>query len=172
MGRNFWVIGLTLLLAGCGHQAPQQPTQRKGKETPVDSAALALLELNQQLAATADKQIALYVQQQKEPYALYEANTWMTVIDRGDEMSATPVRDTEWTIRMRTLSLTGQLLMDSEASYIIGRQDLPRAVEMNIGELHHGAKARLVAPWYAAYGLQGTEHIPPYENVIIEIELK
>ena len=56
--------------------------------------------------------------------------------------------------------------------YRIGKKELPQAVEENIGELHHGAQARLLAPWYTAFGLRGTDRIPPYENVIIDIELR
>ena len=49
---------------------------------------------------------------------------------------------------------------------------MPVTVEWNISELHPGARVRMYVPWYAAYGLQGTAHVPPYENVIIELELK
>lgn len=167
------VIGLMLLmLAGCGHQAPQRPSQRKGEAPQADSSAIALLEMNQQLAMTADQQLLQFVQTQEESYALYEANTWLTVLDRPDDSGAQPMPNEEWIIHMRTYNLAGQLLEDSEGTYRIGKQELPMAVDANIGELHRGDKARLIAPWYAAYGLKGTEHIPPYENVIIEIELK
>lgn len=173
MRSRIRVIGLVLLLtAGCGHQAPQRPTQRKGEAPKADSAALALMEFNQQLAVSADKQIMEYVHAQDESYALCEANTWMRIIERGDETAAAPVSGEEWTVHMRTYDLEGHLLLDSEGSYRIGKQELPPAVDTNIGALHPGGKARLVAPWYSAYGLKGTAEIPPYENVIIEITLK
>ena len=165
-------LAALLLLTACGQTGPQRPSQRKSERPQADSAALALLELNQQLARAADKQLADFAQAQDEPYALYEADTWMTIIDRGDETSAAPRANEEWTVHMQTYDLSGHMLLDSEGSYRIGRQELPLAVDANIGELHRGGKARLLAPWYAAYGLQGTAEIPPYENVIIEIELK
>lgn len=171
--RGLAVSGLVaLLLVACGPQAPQRPSQRKGEAPKADSASLALLELNQQLALAADKQLTQFAQTREEPYALYEANTWMTILDPGDTTSPTPKTDEQWTVRMLTYTLDGQLLIDSEGTFRIGKQELPLAVDANIHELHRGAKARLIAPWYAAYGLQGTEYIPPYENVIIEIELK
>ena len=160
------------LLSGCRPQAPQIPSQRKGEAPKTDSAALALMELNRQLAQAADRQLVQLVQEQAEPYALYEAGTWMTILDRGDETSAAPAYDEQWTVHMQIYDLSGRMLVDSEASYRIGRHELPEAVDENIGELRRGGKARLMAPWYAAYGLKGTENIPPYENVIIEIELK
>jgi len=163
---------VVLLMAGCVQQAPQRPSQRMGSAPEVDSASLALMELNKQLAISADQQLLTFAQAQEESYALYDANTWITFLDRGEEDGPSPARDEEWVMRMRTRNLNGQLLMDSEAAYRIGRQELPQAVEANMNEWRHGTHARLLAPWYAAYGLQGTEQIPPYENVIIELEIR
>ena len=163
---------MVVMFVGCGHQAPQMPSQRKGQEPQVDSAALALLQLNQQLAETADRELTALAQEQDSAFALYEAGTWMRIMSKGDETTPTPQANEEWTIRMRVYDLKMQLLEDSEASYRIGKKELPQAVEENIGELHHGAQARLLAPWYTAFGLRGTDRIPPYENVIIDIELR
>lgn len=173
MSHRLWVIGFAaLMLINCGHQAPQRPSQRKGEAPKADSAAMALLELNQQLAITADKQLRQYVHAQKETYALYDAHTWLTILERGDVNGETPVYDAEWIIHMRIYNLEGRMLEDHERSFRIGKNELPLAVDANIRELHHGSKARLVAPWYSAFGRLGTANIPPYENVIIEIELK
>ena len=131
---------------------------------------MALLELNQQLAIAADQQLAQWAQTQDRPYALYESNVWMTIIDRGDE--EIPATDRARIIAMRIYNLDGQLLADIEGSYRIGRRELPQGVEANIGELHQGGKARMAVPWYAAFGITGTDHIPQYENVIIDVELK
>ena len=161
-----------ILLASCSPQAPQRPSQRKGESPKPDSASLALMELNRQLTIAADQQLAQLAQAQDVPYALYEAGAWMTVHEWGDTDSDSPKAGEEWTVRIRTYDLAGHLLLDSEAGYRIGMHELPQAVDENIVELHKGGRARLLAPWYSAYGIKGTEHIPPYENVIIEIELK
>ena len=163
---------MAVMFVGCGHQAPQTPSQRKGQGPQVDSAALALLQLNQQLAEAADRELTALAQEQDSAFALYEAGTWMRIMNKGDETTPTPQANEEWTIRMRVYDLKMQLLEDSEASYCIGKKELPQAVEENIGEMHHGAQARLLAPWYTAFGLRGTDRIPPYENVIIDIELR
>ena len=173
MSIKKWIYILAILaLAGCGNPGPQRPSRRLGEAQKADSAALALLELNQHLAVAADKQLLEYVQSLDEPYALYEVSTWMRIIDRGDENSPSPVPNEEWTIAMRIYNLDGKLLVDEEGSYRIRKQELPLAVDFNIDELHRGGKARLITPWYAAYGMQGTKEIPPYENVIIDLELK
>ena len=133
---------------------------------------MALLELNQQLAASADKLLTQKVQTLSQSYALYDSSVWMYIIDRGDEATATPKEGEEWTVHMRVYNLDEQLLVDSEATYRIGKYELPQAVDGVMAELHHGAQARLYAPWYTAFGMQGTVQVPPYENVIIDIELR
>ena len=173
MRRVAVIIGFAvLLLYGCNGKGPQRPSQRIGEAPQVDSSQLALLKLNQQLANAADDQLAQIAHQQAESYALYDANAWVHIIDRGDEDSAAPQPGEEWMIRMRVLDLNEHLLMDSEQTYLLGKHKVPRAIDLNIGELHHGGKARMFVPWYSAFGLQGTEEIPPYTNVIIEIELR
>ena len=170
-GERYIVI-LAVVLAGCVQQGPQRPSQRMGQSPDPDSAALALLELNQQLAQAADEELYHIVQSLDEPYALYDSNVWMHIVEKGDEDSPTPRANEQWVIHMRVYNLDGKLLEDSEGTYRILRRELPPGVDVNVLDLHHGAKARLYAPWYAAYGLQGTAQIPPYENVIIDIELK
>ena len=108
---------MAVLFAGCGHQAPQRPSQRKGQGPQVDSAALALLQLNQQLAETADRELTALAQEQDSAFALYEAGTWMRIMNKGDETTPTPQANEEWTIRMCVYDLKMQLLEDSEASY-------------------------------------------------------
>ena len=61
-----------------------------GQSPDPDSAALALLELNQQLAQAADEELYHIVQSLDEPYALYDSNVWMRIVDKGDEDSPTP----------------------------------------------------------------------------------
>ena len=172
MTKRLCLIGLLgLLLIGCGKQAPQIPTQRKSAPPQVDSTVIAMLELNQHLAAAADEQMRLLARAQEEPYALYEANAWMTIIRKGDETQPAPAYNEEWMLHMKIYSVDGALLLDSQGSFRIGKQELPEAVDKNIGELHPGGKARIYAPWYSAYGVTGTNQIPPYENVIIEIDV-
>lgn len=163
---------VAFVLAGCGPQAPQRPSQRMGQAPQVDSAQLALLTLNQQLTQTADETLYRLAQAQEEPYALYENGTWAYLIDTGDAAKGAPREGEECTVHMRIFSLDGHLYSDIEQTAHAGKYEFPAAVDANIGEWNHGTKAKLLAPWYAAYGIKGTDAIPPYENVIIEIELK
>lgn len=170
-GLKFIGLIVLMLLIGCSKQAPQIPSQRKSSAPQTDTAALALLAMNQRLAISADEQIRQFAMTQEVPYALYEAGAWMTVLDKGDTDSPSPKAEEEWLIHLRTYNLNGRLLLDTQGSYPIGRQELPEAVEANIGEMHRHGHVRMIVPWYTAYGPSGTNEVPPYENVIIEIEL-
>ena len=143
-----------------------------GQAPQADSTQLALLALNQQLTETADETVYRLAQAQEEPYALYENGTWVHLIDVGDATRGVPAEGEACTVHMRIYSLEGRLYSDIEQTARAGKYELPGAVDANIFEWNHGTKARLIAPWYAAYGIKGTDEIPPYENVIIEIELK
>lgn len=169
MGYRLWVIGMLLcLLVGCG-KGPQRPSQRKGESVQTDTAQLALMSLNQQLAQSADEQIYRWVQTQTEQYALYEHGTWGTVLRTG-EGNLQPGE--ECSVHMRVYSLTGKLYCDIEQTAHVGKYELPNTIDANITEWTHGASLKLAAPWYAAYGIQGTAQIPPYENVIIELDIR
>lgn len=163
---------ISCLLLACGHQTPQIPSQRKGRACEADSAQLALMQLNRQLAESADNLLAKIVREQNESYALYDGNVWATVIERGDINRPMPKMGEECVVHMKIYNLAGQLLEDTEGTYCVGKLELPTAIDANIREWHHGAKIKMYAPWYAAYGIKGTETIPPYENVMIELELK
>lgn len=170
--RIGWLLLATVLLAACSQPDPQRPSRRMGEEPKKDTVQLALLEMNQQLALAADKQLTQFAQAQDEAFALYDSNTWIHIYTPGDTSTPGPKNDEEWTVHMRVYDLEEHLLVDSEASYRIGKNELPQAVELNIGELHHGTKARLLVPWYGAFGMKGTAQVPPYENVIIDIEIR
>lgn len=170
--RGIVISGLALLLVACGQQAPQRPSQRMGQAPQVDSAQLALMELNMRLAEAADQQVLQAVQTQEESYALYEGQVWMHILDPGDTQRDKFKNGDLCSVHMQVYTLARELLVDSEGSYHVGKGELPRGVDANLPELYPGAKVRMYIPWYMAYGLQGTEHIPPYENVIIDLELK
>ena len=166
------IIGMLLcLLIGCGHQAPQRPSQRKGQTPQADSTQLALMGLNQQLTEAADGQLYQWAQAQSETYALYERGVWAVIMQPGDSERPVQAGD-ECTLCMRVYSLTGRMYCDMERTARIGKYELPSAIDENITEWHHGARIRMAAPWYAAYGIKGTADIPPYENVIIELEIR
>ena len=162
---------MAVLLSACSNVQPQRPSQRKRAAAEVDTAQLVLLEMNRQLAEAADEQIQRMAREQSESYALYEHGVWAYVEDRGEADQPIQAGD-ELTLHMTVFSLAGKRYTDSELTVRAGKYELPAAIDDNITEWHHGAQVRLFAPWYAAYGMKGTEYIPPYENIIIELKIR
>lgn len=175
MRRSRYIRGLILLIGiivmSCSNRGPQRPSHHSGHTAQADTEAIALMTLNQRMAAEADNQLVQYIEKQSETYALHElSNAWMRHIALGDKED-TPQKDEQWRIHIRNKSLDGQLLLDECREYTIGRNELPICIELACEEIHHGDVLVIVAPWYSAYGMYGNEYIPPYTNVILEIEV-
>ncbi|MGN0235567.1 MAG: hypothetical protein ACI4BD_04540 [Paludibacteraceae bacterium] len=170
----FLWLGIALMSVGCNHRGPQRPSQRSGTAPKEDSAALALMEMNQRMAMAADEEVLRYVQAREDAERFAQmplSSAWVRIVERGDEQSALPQKDEVWRLHIKTYSLQGRLLLDTEQEYRMGRSELPMCIEMNISEWHHEAKVMIAAPWYAAYGMMGTEDVPAYENVLLEISI-
>lgn len=168
----FLLLGVAMFLCGCGGTGPQRPSQRKSAVPTVDSTQLALMELNYQLATAADEQLRALVKAQTENYALYNNGTWVHIIQVGETDRAMLKQGEECTVRMRVMSLEGKLYTDTEQTATIGKYEWPTAVDKNLPEWHHGARVKMFVPWYSAYGIKGTAEVPPYENVIIELDIE
>lgn len=167
------IIVLTgLLLIGCGGKGPQRPSHRMGEDPMADSIQLELLKMNGRLASEADKELRHIVKESGEDYALNDRGTWVLFIDRGDEGRRKVRRNEECDVHMRVYSLSGELYQDIDMIAKIGQNELPPGIDWNIFEWYHGAKVKLLVPWYSAYGMKGTDVIPAYENVMIELEVK
>lgn len=167
------IICIALVLMSCGGPNPQRPSARlgKGASVEVDSTQLALLELNMRMAEAADKELMQLAQAREGEYAVYDANTWMRIDDPGDIEAETVRRGEHKTVAMQVYTMQDQLLLDSRREYILGQLELPIGVDMNLLHLHPGAKVRMLTPWYSAFGMQGNEFVPPYTNVIIDVEI-
>lgn len=169
MARGFFYIVVAVLLTACTQTAPQRPSQRKREAPKPDSTQLALLAFNQQLTEAADAQLARIAREDALPFALYEHGTWGALTTPGDGETVLPKEECK--LHIRIYSLSGTLYTDSECTARIGAQTLPAAIEENITEWRHGAHVVLLAPWHAAYGIKGTEQIPPYENIRIDLTI-
>lgn len=174
-GYRLSVIVWALVLTACGgHQSPQRPSRWLGRSPEPDSAQLQLMELNQHMAAEADAELLRYVEAQPETYALYHGGVWVHILEAGDDERKPYQLGQDCPLRMRvyTLGKTQRLLSDQQGTYRLSGDQLPVAVMEVVRELPPGTSARLVAPWYAAYGITGNQHVPPYQNVIIDLTIE
>lgn len=169
-GRYTYLL-CVLILAACTRQGPQIPSRWLGSEPEVDTAQLAIMEFNQRMASEADAELLRYVQQQPESYALYRPSAWVHIYSAGDEAQQPLQPGKDYTLHIRTYTLDQRLLTDVSQTCKLTVGELPYAVVEVLRELYPGAKARLIVPWYNAYGMHGNQQVPPYENVIIDISV-
>jgi len=169
-----FILILVLALTGCGGPNPQRPSTRLGKVATVepDSAQMALLEYNARMVEAADKELMTLAQTREGEYAIYDNGTWIRIDNPGDLDAEIIRRGDRRTVAMRVYDLSGQLLIDSSREYTIGQMEMPVGIDMNVRHLHPGAQVRMLIPWYAAFGMQGNDFVPPYTNVIIDLEIR
>lgn len=173
MTRNNTYIALITLaltfLCACQRTAPQRPS-RPSDPPKVDSALIALMDINRQFADAADNEIARWVKQQPAQFVLIEDGVWLQK-PLPTQGGVTPQQDEHWNVHMQVRKLNGTLLADRQLNCPIGRKALPDAVETVVALMHDGDTARVAAPWYTAFGIHGDDAVPPYENVLISIQL-
>jgi hypothetical protein len=125
---------------------------------------LRTLELNRHLAEEADRQLTRFA---ADGYALTEAGYWAKGLKAADN----PLQEGEnVTLHLCLFLLDSTLVRDVRASFVVGKEQLPEAVNDALLQMERGSAASVIAPWYLAYGTTGNDNIPPYTNLRFEIE--
>ncbi len=162
------VLALILSLISCNRTKPQSPSNRHAASQK-DSAAIAMVLLNQRLAQQADKDVIDFVRKQgAEQFVLENGGYWVTKTKRTDAEQIS--ENTTLDIRLIVYDLEEHMLIDSRENINLKQHELIAPVLETLHSMHYGESARLVIPWYAAYGATGSALIPPYTNLIIDIE--
>ena len=172
MRRLGLYIVCLLALVSCGTDpGPQRPANREGT-TQRDSDLMAMLEVNQRMASEADREVISYVQADTvHRYAQCHLGAWVTHVTRLPE-SEPPKMGEVVQVKMLIKTLSGELLRDVEGEYTLGKGELPLGIEYAIRELNRGEEGLILAPWHAAFGVDGEDNIGPYTNVRIEITIQ
>ncbi len=174
MKRLVEYITCLILLTACGGggpQGPQRPANRDHRSQR-DSDLVAMIQVNQRMAEEADREVIRYVQADTVlRYAQCNQGAWVArtteMPDNEQPKMGEPVQ-----IHMLVYTLDGQdLLQDVEGEFTLGRGELPLGIEYALRELRRGEQGRILAPWHAAFGVDGADNIPPYSNVRIEITI-
>lgn len=150
------------MLMACGKTQPQRPTF-KNRPQAEDSAVVALVEINQRMASDADSRLARYA---TEDYALQEEGYWVS----GLHDIETGFRDSiEVHARMLVYDTEGNLYEDRYETFRVGQSGEMRVLDPVLRLLHPGDSVSILAPWYMAYGSLGSQVVPPYTNVRIQL---
>ena len=157
-------MAICSMLMACGKTQPQRPTF-KNRPQAADSTVVALVEVNQRMAADADSRLARYA---TEDYALQEEGYWVSGlhdIETGFSDS------TQVCVRMQVYDTEGNLYEDRHETFCVGKTGDMRVLDPVLRQLHRGDSVSILAPWYMAYGSLGNQVVPPYTNVRIELRV-
>lgn len=166
--RGFWLLTIGLwAMVGCTQQP--QPVRRLSEKQEPDSALLAQLAFNQQMGNAADKVCSDWVKNDSATYVLDEFGFWYTKIVN---QHTTPLQIGEnILLHLQIAELNGPLLADIEEPFVVGSSDLPIAINRSLKQMSRGEQMRIIAPWYTAYGTEGTRIIKPYTNLVITLTI-
>ncbi len=164
-------IALLVAMTACSI-APQRPSQRSGQATEPDSVTLAMVELNQQLAEAADRELINYIRNHAGRWFEQEDGSWCEPDTIPLNYAYSPERPIA--LHLITRDLNDKMLSDVQGHYQLGKCQLPMAVEnfITLNYQRSTINFKVLAPYYAAYGSQGTEQIPPFTNVLIEVKVQ
>ena len=162
---------LILALSACTI-SPQRPSQRSGQTAEPDSATLAMVELHQQLADAADRELSAYRREHPGRWFEQGDGSWCQPDTIPLNYAYSPSRPIA--MRIITRDIKGKMLSDVQGYFEIGKCQLPPAVENFITTNFPQSTVNFImlAPYYVAYGSQGTDAVPPLTNVIMEIDIQ
>jgi hypothetical protein len=158
---------LMMLVTGC-NKSPQ-PVRRLGDEKP-DSLLMAQLYFNQRMISEADKQCLEYVKHDTlHTYAHDEFGFWYTLLYQTTQDSLQKGQYVDMHIQI--YELNDSLIADVKENLQIGGGELPVAINRALHNLRQGEQIQIIAPWYMAYGVEGTSIIKPYSNLRIVVKV-
>lgn len=156
-----------LVLVGCTQQP--QPVRRLSEKQEIDSTLMVQLAFNMQMASAADKACSDWVKSDSATYALDDFGFWYT---KTVNLYADSLQTGEQVLlHLQMAELAGILLADVTKVFTVGSGDLPVAINRSLKQMGQGEQMRIVAPWYTAYGTEGTHLIKPYTNLIITLSI-
>ena len=165
-------IALACVMGACRKTQPQRPTH-KGEVHAQDSVLIRLAMLNERMAGEADKQIQRYVKENDIRAYQMDCGAWkMQTRSRYQGDTIVPKKGEVWSIECYVYSLQDSLLEVKEQEFRYLVDPMPSAIQEAMEEMHHGDTARLICPWYTAFGPAGTMVIQPYYNCIIDINIQ
>lgn len=161
-------MAIMLLLAACHKTAPQQP-RRLSDQPKVDTEMLALMDLNEQMASAGDREVVEWVKARPEQWTKLDGGAWY--LRQSRQTSVSRQEGDKITVWMQVRTLDGQLICDVHSDYLLGKCELPPAVDEAIQETGW-SRLQMVCPWYTAFGPHGNDQVDGYENVCIDVEIK
>lgn len=153
------------LIVSCTQQP--QPVRRLSEQQEPDSAMMAQMAFNMHMATGADKACSTWVKNDSATYVMDEFGYWYTKTIHLNTDSLQQGEQVQLHLQMATLD--GQMLADIKDVFTVGSGDLPLVINRSLKQMSKGEQMRMIAPWYTAYGVEGTKLIKPYTNLVITL---
>lgn len=170
--RSIVVIIILVFISGLIGCSTGNKNQGQVKaKTEVDSAMMAQMQKNVRLADMADKECGAKVEESDRRYAMDIIGFWYSKTVHNEQGDSLHMGD-EVEIHMQVKNLDGKLLLDSKHPIVIGEDEEVMAVKGALRMMQAGEEMQIITPWYAAYGMHGTEIIAPYSNLEIILTVK
>lgn len=170
---NFLILILSIFTVFVHSSCQQKPQQVRhlGQEQEVDSSIIAKLQLNTHLAKLADEEcIKIINNDSTSEYTIDDFGFWYTKIVTSNEDT---IQEGEHILlHIRINDLNGNLISDTKIHTQLGASDLPIAISRSLKIMRMGEQLRIIAPWYTAYGVEGTKIIKPYSNLSIILTIE
>lgn len=167
---NFLIL-LSILLSvifsvSCKKQSAQLPSN---KVIAVDSTQLKLLDYNKEIIQQEDSAIIAFLAGQSEHYTRTNSGIWYTLIKESDnKLSA----NSSVTFTYKAFDVEGNLIMQEENKSIrFGKKEVVPGLEEGLKIIAKGDVARIIVPWYLAYGAQGYDNVKPYTTLIYDVKI-
>ncbi len=156
--------GLAIVFLVACSPSPQPVRRLHDKQEP-DSAMMAQMRFNMHMADAADRACQQAVNADTLRYTLDDFGFWYakTLRTSGDTLRA----GQQLTIHLIMSELDGNTIADVQDIFTIGSGDLPVAINRSLTQMCMGEQMTVIAPWYTAYGIEGTSLIKPYTNLRI-----
>ena len=164
------ILLVVLTLGGTACQPQAQRARHLGEKQEMDCTLLAHMQLNMRLSDAADRACSTAAEADSLPYALDDYGFWYakTVKHTGEALSV----GQEVTLHIQISELNGNLIADTQSSFVVGAGDLPLAVTRSLKMMAIGEQIKIITPWYTAYGVEGTQIIKPYTNLLIIVTVE
>lgn len=156
------LMGL-IMVCFCACKPTPQQVHHLSQDREADTTLIAQMQWNMHMSSIADQQCAEYMQQDTIPYAMDDFGFWYshTIRTQSDSL----MRGQLVALHMQVYLLTDSLIADICEEVTIGSNELPLAISRGLLSMRAGEQMHIIAPWYTAYGVEGTKLIPPYTNV-------
>jgi len=164
---KFFILFLVLLfLTSCRKTAPQLPSN---KGTEVDSDAVAMVKVNENLAEKENQALEEYVKKTGIKYTKSGIGFWFK---RDKTSNGQLVVDSlTYHFSLTTLALNEKVIKKEEITARPDKKTIPVGLAEGLKLMKEGESATFIVPWFLAYGLKGDAgNIKSYQSFIFKVE--